>query len=224
MYYALDVQAGLEPYVEETFIPRMRRWLIASLVVELFFYTSLLLVKLAFMFFFRRLGDGIEYFKWVWWPVLVLTLGSYFGAVGNVHYKCLVGPVETILTECNTASSIKFVINTLKANCALDVLTDFLSTYSHSSPLSLTPFMMRVSNLRLYQSCSSLLFYSGEPRYDGLRNLQSLASSRYHLSPWLLPSRESQTLTQRRDRTEILTVHIFGYGVISNPMSVRVKI
>lgn len=127
MYYVLNVQAGVEPYVEEQFLPRMRRWLLASLVAELFFYTSLISIKLAFLFFFRRLGASIQYFHWVWWPVLVVSIGNYLGSIGNVDYKCLVGSVETVLKECNTTSSINFIITTLKANCALDVLSDFMS-------------------------------------------------------------------------------------------------
>ncbi|ETS85982.1 hypothetical protein PFICI_04007 [Pestalotiopsis fici W106-1] len=127
MYYVLNVQAGLELYDQTRFFPDMKRWLLVSLIVELFFYTSLLLIKLAFILFFKRLGQRIKFFKWIWWPVLVVTLGSYFGSVGNVDYKCLIAPVETILQECNTASSIGFVVTTLKANCALDIFTDFLS-------------------------------------------------------------------------------------------------
>ncbi|KAK8037682.1 hypothetical protein PG991_001028 [Apiospora marii] len=129
IYHVLNVQAGVETYDPENFLPWMRQWLLASLIAELFFYTSLVSIKLAFLFFFRRLGASIQYFRWIWWPVLGITLGSYFGAVGNVHYKCLVGPIETVLQECNTAPSVSFIIKTLKANCALDVLTDFMSMY-----------------------------------------------------------------------------------------------
>ena len=139
MYYALNVQAGIEPFDEDHFFPNMKRWLLASLIAELFFYTSLVLIKLAFLFFFKRLGHNVNFFKWVWWPVLVITLGSYIGSVGNVDYKCLVGPLDTILQECNTSSSIRFVITTLKANCAFDVLTDFLSMKPHPTLYRLDP-------------------------------------------------------------------------------------
>ncbi|KAK7972350.1 hypothetical protein PG988_006484 [Apiospora saccharicola] len=126
MYHVLNVQAGLEPYDPEKFLPWMEQWLLASLIAELFFYTSLVSIKLAFLFFFRRLGASIQYFRWIWWPVFGITVGSYFGSVGNVDYKCLVGRPETVLQECNTAQSVSWVIKTLKANCALDVLTDFM--------------------------------------------------------------------------------------------------
>lgn len=126
MYYVIDVQAGLED-IAPNFLERMRRWLNASLDVELFFYTGLVTVKLSFLIFFRRLSDGIQYFKYIWWPVLIITLGSYFGSVGNVNYKCLVGPTEDILGVCSTPGVIKWTTSTLQANCALDVFTDLLS-------------------------------------------------------------------------------------------------
>ena len=128
MYLALNMQAGVELYDEKQFFPHMRRWLLASLIASLFFYTSLFSIKLAFLLFFRRLGASIQYFEKIWWPVLLITIGSYIGSVGNVNYNCLVGPLEDILQQCNTESSMSFVIKTLEANCALDILTDFLST------------------------------------------------------------------------------------------------
>ncbi|OTA54022.1 hypothetical protein K449DRAFT_469708 [Hypoxylon sp. EC38] len=126
MYYALNVQAGIEPFDETRFFPQMRRWLHASLIAELFFYTALLFIKLSFLLFFMRLGQGINFFRWVWWPVFFVTLASYFASMGDVDYKCLVGPLDTILQKCNTASSIHFVVTTLQVNCAFDILTDFL--------------------------------------------------------------------------------------------------
>ncbi|KJZ70911.1 hypothetical protein HIM_09704 [Hirsutella minnesotensis 3608] len=125
MYYVIDVQAGLAQFAPN-FFERMSRWLRVSLIVELFFYTALVAIKLSFLFFFRRLGDGIHYFRYIWWPVLVITLGSYFGSVGNVNYKCLVGTTEEILGVCNTPGEIDWTTRTLQANCVLDVLTDFL--------------------------------------------------------------------------------------------------
>lgn len=139
MYYVLKVQAGIEPYDAEQFAPRMRQWLTASLVAELFFYTSLVSIKLAFLFFFRRLGASIHKFRWIWWPVLVITMCCYFATIGNVDYKCLAGPIESVLQTCNTASRISSTVAVLKANCALDIFTDFLSMKTNPFPESLLP-------------------------------------------------------------------------------------
>ncbi|KAI5861436.1 hypothetical protein GGS23DRAFT_576801 [Durotheca rogersii] len=125
MYYVIDVQAGLANF-EPDFFDRLKRWLVVSLVVELFFYTALILIKFAFLFFFWRLGSDINYFRHVWWPVAFLSLASYLGSVGDVNYKCLLGPEETIMGQCTTLEEIDWTDMTLKVNCALDVLTDFL--------------------------------------------------------------------------------------------------
>ncbi|KAK8024474.1 hypothetical protein PG993_012540 [Apiospora rasikravindrae] len=153
MYHVLNVQAGVEPYDEEQFLPRMRQWLLASLVAMVLFYTSLVSIKLAFLFFFRRLGASIQRFRRVWWPVLGVSLGSYIVAVGNLRYQCLVGPVETVLEECNEAPSVSFETTTLKANCVLDVLTDFMTSQvsdPHDSVCAYTMEAIAVSCLSAF--------------------------------------------------------------------------
>ncbi|KAF3055562.1 hypothetical protein GL218_06896 [Daldinia childiae] len=129
MYYIMNVQAALDVYNPNTYMVSLRNWLNASLIAELFFYTALFSIKLSFLLFFRRLGSGIAHFKYIWWPVLIVTSGSYSSAVGNVDYKCLVGTIEQITGVCQQEHEIAFTSATLKANAALDVFTDFMSSY-----------------------------------------------------------------------------------------------
>ncbi|KAI0594166.1 hypothetical protein F4775DRAFT_575051 [Biscogniauxia sp. FL1348] len=126
MYYIMNVQAALATYDPERYMTSLRNWLNTSLTAELFFYTALVSIKLSFLLFFRRLSSGINHFKYIWWPVLVIAVGSYIGAVGNVDYKCLVGTLEQITGVCQEEHELRFTTDTLKANAALDVLTDFL--------------------------------------------------------------------------------------------------
>ncbi|KAI8960620.1 hypothetical protein F5Y11DRAFT_349343 [Daldinia sp. FL1419] len=128
MYYTRSVQAGQVVYDLNTFWPRMKNWLTASLIAEMFFYTSLFFIKLSFLLFFRRLGRrGInKHFKYIWWIVLIFTCGSYIASIGNIPYKCLVGTVEQISTVCQQQHEIEFSAVTLKANAAFDVTTDFM--------------------------------------------------------------------------------------------------
>lgn len=129
MYYVINVESGIEAFKPD-FFERVERWLLVSLIVELCFYTSLISIKLSFLFFFWRLCSVINYFKYIWWAVLFCSLASYLGSVGDVNYKCLVGPVDTILGECNAPELIDWTNMTLKVNCAFDVFTDFLSMTS----------------------------------------------------------------------------------------------
>ncbi|KAF7527350.1 hypothetical protein G7054_g10481 [Neopestalotiopsis clavispora] len=126
MYYIMNVQAGKATYEASRYLVALRVWLSASLIAAVFFYTGLLLVKLSFLVFFRRLGKIIYIFKYIWWPVLIVTLGSYFSAIGNANYKCLGGTIEQITVVCQRKKELDFTANILKANAALDVLTDLL--------------------------------------------------------------------------------------------------
>ncbi|KAM4064609.1 hypothetical protein HRG_005022 [Hirsutella rhossiliensis] len=125
MYYLLNVAAGFAPPTPDVF-DRQRVWLRVSLVVELFFYTSLTAVKLAFLFFFRRLGHNVPGQKYMWWPIFLFTLAIWVASMGNVQYRCLVGPVEDLNGYCGEPSAIEFTTITLKVNCALDIFSDFL--------------------------------------------------------------------------------------------------
>lgn len=126
MYYTLNVSAGLAA-IEADFVTRTRRWLIVNLIVEIFFYATLLGVKLSFLFFFRRLGHNVHGQRCLWWPILIFSLIVFFVSLGDVQYECLVGPTTTILSYCSTRAASRFTTLTLIINCALDVLSDFLS-------------------------------------------------------------------------------------------------
>ncbi|KAK4209839.1 hypothetical protein QBC37DRAFT_449443 [Rhypophila decipiens] len=126
MYHVLHVAAGQEMPTAD-FFDTVRQWLLASFIVEIFFYTSLAAIKLSLLFFFRRLGESIDMVKYIWWPVLFFTLASWLSMIGDIQYKCLVGDLElAMLGWCDSAPAVKFTTDTLKANCVLDVVSDFL--------------------------------------------------------------------------------------------------
>lgn len=135
IYYFLNLDAGLVP-LEADFPIRLLRGLKASLVVELFFYTSLFLVKMSFLLFFRRLGSHVRGQKYIWWPVFALAVVSYLVSVGDVEYHCLVNAsVAHLETYCSSQDAINFTTTTLIANCVLDVLSDFASKMKLHSKL-----------------------------------------------------------------------------------------
>ncbi|KAI0382676.1 hypothetical protein F5Y04DRAFT_287721 [Hypomontagnella monticulosa] len=125
MYYILNVNAGVAP-LEADFEARTRRWLVISFVVEIFFYTILILFKLSMLFFFKRLGTNINWFNYMWWPILFFSLSTYFVSIGDVEYRCLFNDLETITVFCNSPAGTSFLRTTLNVNCALDVISDFL--------------------------------------------------------------------------------------------------
>lgn len=127
MYYILDISAGLVAPGPD-FFPRLIVFTRIQFAVSFFFYTALFVVKLSFLFFFRRLGHRVKGQQYIWWPVLFFSVVSYAVSLGDIQYACMLGPAESLVTYCNFASATNFTIATLKANCALDVFSDLLST------------------------------------------------------------------------------------------------
>lgn len=131
MYYVLDISAGLRA-PDADFYTRLIPFARVQFVVQFFFYTTLTAVKLSFLLFFKRLGQRVHGQQYIWWPILVFSLISYIVSLGDMQYACELGPAETLVTYCNSASATNFTTATLKANCALDVFSDFLSMYHFS--------------------------------------------------------------------------------------------
>lgn len=155
MYYVLDISAGLATPGAD-FWARMIRFARVQFVVELFFDTTLVAIKLAFLFFFKRLGKRVRGQQYIWWTVLFFALASYVVSLGDNQYVCEFGSAETLETYCNSASATNFTVAVLNANCALDVFSDFLSMSS---------LLIYSSNLPakwgIFQSCSYLFLYFG---------------------------------------------------------------
>ena len=127
MYRILAVDAGTETAPADIFAEQIL-WLKVTLVVEIFFYTSLTATKLSFLFFFRRLGDKVRGFHWYWWPVTVFVLAVWIACIGNVQYQCELGSIQQLnYGYCASEAGSAFTSITLKVNCALDVFSDFLS-------------------------------------------------------------------------------------------------
>lgn len=178
MYYILNVNAGVAP-IEADFFARMRRWLVISCVVEIFFYTILIMFKLSMLFFFKRLGTSVDRFNYLWWPILLFSLSTFFVSIGDVEYKCLFGDLNTITVYCNSPSAISFLRVTLNVNAALDVLSDFLSGWPQTLlGMPMFKYVLTAAD----QLCSSLLSSYGTSRSGGRRRLPSWASSRSLLS------------------------------------------
>lgn len=127
MYDFMHVVSGRLWPPPPDYVINTERYYTGHLIVLLFFYTGLWSVKLSFLVFFRRLGHNISTQKYIWWPILFFTLATYFACIGDIQYKCLARPLAEIVAECNSDYYVNYSFVTFKANCALDVLSDFLS-------------------------------------------------------------------------------------------------
>ncbi|KAI1429876.1 hypothetical protein F5Y12DRAFT_725958 [Xylaria sp. FL1777] len=125
MYYNLNVNAGIIP-VGPDFIPRLRRYLYVSFTVEVLFYITLVMFKLSMLFFFKRLGTSVDNFNYLWWPVFLLSLATFFINIGDVEYQCYFGDINTISVSCISSEVTTFLRVTLYVNAVFDIVTDVL--------------------------------------------------------------------------------------------------
>ena len=125
----MHLTSGLLWPPPKDFVVHTERFYVGQLIILISFYTSLYTVKLSFMLFFKRLERNVHRQEYIWWPVLLFTMATYFVCIGDIQYKCLVRPFEELIATCPTSENIEFRLITLKFNCAMDVLTDVLSEH-----------------------------------------------------------------------------------------------
>lgn len=129
MYQFHSITDGRHWPPPSSFVDDTEKYFRGTVVVLVFFYTSLWSVKISFLLFFRRLSQNVSGQKVLWWCVLAFTLASYVVCIGDIQYSCLAAPFESIFLCCSTAAAVRYQQTTLKFNCAIDVLTDFASKH-----------------------------------------------------------------------------------------------
>lgn len=59
----------------------------AECAILIIYYTSLWIVKLSFLLFFRRLGSNVRGQK-IWWCVTGFTVATWATYIGTIDFKC----------------------------------------------------------------------------------------------------------------------------------------
>lgn len=132
MYYVLNAAVGIEP-LDADYVAHLRAHLTAILVCEVMFYTSLTATKLSMLLFFRRIGQSMDVARYVWWPVVVIVVCMWITWLGSIQFECVAGQraIDNVLSGyCGTEKALQFGIDTLRAKCVMDVVSDFLSECS----------------------------------------------------------------------------------------------
>lgn len=127
MFHFMDITSGRLWPPPATFVNDTERYYKGSVVVNVMFYTSLWAVKFSFLLFFKRLGQNVAGQKVLWWCVFGFTVVTYLLCIGDIQYSCLAAPLAKIEIRCSTDSAVHYQRVTLALNCAVDVVTDYLS-------------------------------------------------------------------------------------------------
>lgn len=103
------------------------------LAIQVLYYCTLLVVKLSFLVFFRRLvyAAEIRYLKVSWWVILFVTIATWVASLADVPFCGLQGSLPYD-SHCMFWSD-RPMYPSLIANAVMDVVTDLLSKLTQAS-------------------------------------------------------------------------------------------
>jgi hypothetical protein len=130
MYQDLYIASGLSSTIPTNFISDSEKYLRAQIGIIFLFMSGLWSVKIAFLLFFRRLGENVSGQRVHWWGAFAFTIATYLVTIGTIEYNCLAPPFLTVVMTCSGESAKHFEHVTLATNLAFDISTDLLSMYS----------------------------------------------------------------------------------------------
>ena len=86
-----------------------RKFLRSQVATVGIYYTSLWMVKLSFLVFFRRLGQNVRGQRIWWWCVTGFTVATWVTCIGSMGFKCLLRSLDYIfgrVTYSHTETTI----------------------------------------------------------------------------------------------------------------------
>ncbi|KAK8080330.1 hypothetical protein PG997_008148 [Apiospora hydei] len=92
---------------------------------------GVLVIKLSFLLFFRRLGTNIRFFNPVWWGIMLFTVAASAAQIGMQDFQCFFANVNDILSDRCTSEPVlhRIFINAV-FSAIVDALSDFLSEFA----------------------------------------------------------------------------------------------
>ncbi|KXG45691.1 uncharacterized protein PGRI_034580 [Penicillium griseofulvum] len=125
LYELYAISAGTKPFTLE-FLPRYNEFMRFNAPFEILFYSALWCVKFSFMALFYRISAKVKPLRIWWFVVLFCTASVYIASVGDIEYKCSLGGIEYIITQCPQPHHVHYENRMFWANCAGDVITDLM--------------------------------------------------------------------------------------------------
>ncbi|CAG8946930.1 unnamed protein product [Penicillium salamii] len=125
LYELYAISAGTKPLTPD-FLPRYNVFMRYNAPFQILFYTGLWCIKFSFMAFFYRLSSKVKKFRIWWFVVLFCTAAVYIASIGDIEYKCSLGGLEYIITQCPQLHHIHYENRSFWANAAGDILTDLM--------------------------------------------------------------------------------------------------
>ncbi|KAI1654487.1 hypothetical protein F4813DRAFT_371097 [Daldinia decipiens] len=124
--YAYDIEA-LEKGDFTKFGPDLNKGFVAVGACVNITIVGVLLVKLNFLLFFRRLGANIQRFTIIWWAVTLFTVAAAVAQIGMQLFGCFFGGLNYIFSEqCTDAAAMQRIFLNAIFSATVDAISDFL--------------------------------------------------------------------------------------------------
>lgn len=129
MYTIEDVQRGDLSVIGPDFYSNSSKAFAALGASVNLTIVGVLIVKLNFLLFFRRLTTNTgKVIMMGWWAVLAFTVAGTIAQVGMQAYKCFFGSIDYIFgANCTQPSSLKSIFFNAIFSAVVDAISDFLS-------------------------------------------------------------------------------------------------
>lgn len=101
LYVVVRVSTGAEAPPVDIF-NRIKRWSVIRMLHVFLSGFCLWSIKLAFLLFFRRLGQKVRYQKPIWWSVLIWNMVTFVVWMGIVQWQCIAISPERAVGNSNT--------------------------------------------------------------------------------------------------------------------------
>ncbi|KAJ6190495.1 hypothetical protein N7519_000516 [Penicillium mononematosum] len=125
LYELYAISTGTKPFNLE-FLPRYNTFMRFNAPLQILFYSALWCVKFSFMALFYRISAKVRSLRIWWFVVLFCTASVYIASVADIEYKCSLGGLEYIITQCPQPHHVHYENRMFWANCAGDVITDLM--------------------------------------------------------------------------------------------------
>ncbi|KAI9820174.1 MAG: hypothetical protein M1827_005796 [Pycnora praestabilis] len=107
-----------------TFVADSKVFLQCQFAIIVLFWSCLWCVKFSFLFFYRRLFEGIRKYMVWWWAVFVFTLVAYLGCWVTQLLACDPLSDYFIIGQCNSDRDVYYDKLSLKYATAVDISSD----------------------------------------------------------------------------------------------------
>ncbi|KAH7329690.1 hypothetical protein B0I35DRAFT_474258 [Stachybotrys elegans] len=129
--YAYDLESAqkgnMSKAAQPGFLDNSKQALVALGVSINLAIIGILLIKVNFLLFFRRLSSRMPWAVVAWWAVLLFTIGGAAAQIGMQEFTCFFGDVEDIFSHrCTSIETIRRVFINAIVSVVLDAVADFL--------------------------------------------------------------------------------------------------